>query len=476
MRFWQKIFIYGYIVLFIALDAIGIIWLSRDYSSMVQRETLSALSYHKAFQQSLYTSLTYWKELLSEAPDIYKSYQSDAVSKLIQSDGGARQILLVNGDNQVVFSNSYASVQAYVGKTMDNLDRNISYRMDKVDKKMLIVTASRFQTGNNTFLLYCINDISTLYNDQNDKIKEFIWFSTAICIIAAGLLGIISYLLTRPLRKLELSARHIAKGDYSMRAKTSGHDEVAVLSSQINVMADAVNKREHELQQELNRKQRFVEYLTHELKTPLTSVIAYADLLRTVEQEPYEVDEALTYISSEGKRLEAMSNKLMLMFHLKSGELALKPAPLRLIFKQVYDTLHPSLGKKNLTLALDDTGVTINMEKDLFKTLLFNLLDNAIKASPQDSTIHLRAKEEDNRTIIEIIDHGFGIPEKDMPHVLEPFYMVDKARTRQHNGAGLGLSLCREIIALHHASMEIESREGKGTCVRIVFIQGEGQA
>ncbi|MFT8312767.1 MAG: HAMP domain-containing sensor histidine kinase [Clostridium sp.] len=473
MRFWQKIFLSGYIVLFMAFNAIGILWLSRDYSDMVKRENSFALLSHQSFQQSLYTSLVYWKNQLGNSPDIYKVYQSDIILKLTQTRDNSRQVMVTNANNEIIFSNTSDAVRNHIEGTMNSLDKDISYGMYKLDKDRVIIAGNSFKVGEDSFNLYTINNITEEYNYQNKRINDYIKFGTIICIVAAGILGIISYLLTKPLRKLETITRRISEGDYSTRVPLVGHDEISHLTSQINLMAEAIDNREKELKKIAYQRQRFVENFTHELRTPLTSIIAYADLMRTVKQEPYEMDEGLSYISSEGKRLSSMSHKLMNMFHLKSGGLELKDTPLNIIFEQIYNILKLRLKEKDIVLKLHCDNISLNVERELFKTLLTNLLDNAIKASKAGDEIYLTAKEQDDKIIIKIIDKGFGIPEKELSYILEPFYMVDKARTRKHNGAGLGLSLCHEIAMLHHAVINIKSKEGKGTCVSIIFTKEE---
>ncbi|WP_158380942.1 sensor histidine kinase [Clostridium pasteurianum] len=452
---------------------IGILWLSRDYSDMVKRENSVALLAHQSFQQSLYTSLVYWKNQLADSPDIYKVYQSDIILKLTHTGDNSRQVIVTNSNNEIIFSNTSDTIKNNIENTMNKLDKDISYGMYKLDKDRVIIAGNSFKVGDDSFNLYTINNITEEYNYQNKKINDFIEFGSIICILAAGILGIISYLLTKPLRKLETITKHISEGDYSRRVPLVGNDEIYHLTEQINLMAETIDNREKKLKSIAEQRQRFVENFTHELKTPLTSIIAYADLMRTVKQEPYEMDEGLNYISSEGKRLSSMAHKLMTMFHLKSGDLELKTTPLDIIFEQVHDILKLRLKEKNIELKIHCDDISLNIERDLFKTLLINLLDNSIKASTYGDEIYLAGKEQDDKIIIEIIDKGFGIPEKELSYIMEPFYMVDKSRTRKHNGAGLGLTLCNEIVVLHHAVMNIKSEENKGTCVSIIFKKGK---
>jgi len=130
-------------------------------------------------------------------------------------------------------------------------------------------------------------------------------------------------------------------------------------------------------------------------------------------------------------------------------------------------SLKPILENRGLNLKVEIEDIWLTIDKELFKSLLYNLIDNAIKASTMGQTISLIGKSKEGHVLIKVVDEGIGIPEDEIDHIIKPFYMVDKIRTRKNGGAGLGLALCVEIARLHNGTISIESKVGKGTCVCI---------
>ena len=204
----------------------------------------------------------------------------------------------------------------------------------------------------------------------------------------------------------------------------------------------------------------------------MTSIIGYSDLLRHTRLDHEKTDRALEYIYKEGKRLEALSQRLMQIIYLENMEqLELKAVSIMKLFHDVYDAVELRLNQKNQRLEIVCEGdIILPMNDVLMISLLVNLIDNAYKASDDNSIIYLRAyKNEQDKLILEVEDKGKGIPEDELLKVMTPFYTLDQSRTRANNGAGLGLSLCSIIAAAHHADIGVESILGEGTVMKIVF-------
>ncbi len=225
-----------------------------------------------------------------------------------------------------------------------------------------------------------------------------------------------------------------------------------------------------------SHREEFIASFAHELKTPLTAIIGYADMLRSKDMTPKSRFTAADYIFSEGKRLEALSLKLMDIIVAGRQEFELKRFEVGYFIRSIAAVTVPSLSEDGITLDMRwETGV-IEVEPDLFKTLLINLVDNARKASRRNSAIELFGKVEDDGYAIYVRDHGRGMPQEELSRITEPFYMIDKSRSRAQNGAGLGLALCQRIAELHATKLEYESEEGKGTIVRILVNGGAADA
>lgn len=221
-----------------------------------------------------------------------------------------------------------------------------------------------------------------------------------------------------------------------------------------------------------NRREEFIASFAHELKTPLTAIIGYADMLRSKEMNPKTRFTAAGYIFSEGKRLEALSLKLMDIIVAGKQGFELKQYEIGYFIRSIAAVTVPSLSADGMTLDMRWEPGEIKVEPDLFKTLMINLVDNARKASKRNDTIELYGKSENGGYALYVKDHGRGMKKEELSKITEPFYMIDKSRSRAQNGAGLGLALCQRIAELHNTKLEYESSPGEGTTVRI-FLKEE---
>jgi len=223
-----------------------------------------------------------------------------------------------------------------------------------------------------------------------------------------------------------------------------------------------------------NRREEFIASFAHELKTPLTAIIGYADMIRSKEMSPKSRFTAAGYIFSEGKRLEALSLKLMDIIVAGKQGFDKKQFEVGYFIRSIAAVTVPSLSNDGITLDMRWEPGEIKVEPDLFKTLMINLVDNARKASKKNDIIELFGKAEPDGYSLYVRDHGRGMKKEELSKITEPFYMIDKSRSRAQNGAGLGLALCQRIAELHDTALQYESEPGKGTTVRI-FLKGDGQ-
>ena len=231
------------------------------------------------------------------------------------------------------------------------------------------------------------------------------------------------------------------------------------LAVQAAVTAAALAAAWHyEKLQALNdRQSRFVADLTHELKTPLTSMIGYADLLRSAPLDESRRRAAADAIYHESTRLESLSQQLLALQGLQTDGVTLAA-----VFADVARSLPDAV------LDCDaPAGAAVLAERVLLADLLRNLVLNALHAEPKDGTVHLTCAEAGGQWRLTVRDNGCGIPAGALPHLTEPFYRVDKARARANGGSGVGLALCAEIAAAFGTKLEFESTPGEGTTVAI---------
>lgn len=326
---------------------------------------------------------------------------------------------------------------------------------------------SSFAQGDLFFQMESHTSLNEIYSSAEalDTRCERIFLITELGCALLSLL--LSVLLTVPLRKLRRAARAYGEGNFKARVTARSHDEFGVLAAAYNQMADSIEDRIQELKAVNRRQEDFVANFAHELKTPMTGIIGYADLLSNGLPDEAATKEAADYILNEALRLEALSFKLMDLITLGRQDFLLEEAEVSELLQDAGMALAPAAEKRGVSFFVSaDTG-WIRAEYDLFKTLLLNLCDNAFKSGAK--TVLLQGKMTAAGYRVRVIDNGRGIPEQELTRLTEAFYMVDKARSRKEHGAGLGLALCERIAAIHGSGLHFDSKVGKGTAVTLLL-------
>ena len=255
--------------------------------------------------------------------------------------------------------------------------------------------------------------------------------------------------------------------DYALRTRMHTGDELEILSQGFDQMAGAVQDKVEALELSVQQRDDFVGAFTHELKTPMTGIIGYADLLRSMQPDPEEQREAAGAIFHEAQRLEALSGKLLQLMGLGEHAPQLVPVQLDSVFAEARRAVAPALN--GCILTMQSNGLTVQGDADLLCDLVINLVTNAAKASTPGSAIAVCAEQADGSIRLTVQDHGQGIPADKLARVVEPFYMVDKSRSRRQGGSGLGLALCSRIAQAHGGTLAMESELGKGTTVTVTL-------
>lgn len=310
--------------------------------------------------------------------------------------------------------------------------------------------------------IYVLSDIRPLKAVLRQMGLRFLAIG-AFCILAG--LGLIVFSVRgsmKPLQKLQRAAAQIAGGNYDRRVKVSSKDEVGTLALSFNHMADRVRQHVQELTQAAERQRLFTGAVTHEFKTPLTGILLSADSLQNTCMSEEEQQEALSSIVSQGKWLERLVQKLLKLLTL-GQELTLETISVPELLESVRESTAEVLIRQGVSLDIQYSTETLRGDRDLLRSALVNLVDNACKASQPGQTVQLTAAARG----IQVTDQGTGIPPDALAHVTEPFYMADRSRSKYQGGVGLGLALVQEITAAHGGTLEVESTPGAGTTVRI---------
>ena len=375
----------------------------------------------------------------------------------------------------------------YQYENENNLKNAIKTEVKPEEKQVLITyfstaegeiylqTTSRLNVNNKNYLLSIGHSLTPIYEVRNQQIEVLQNIFWVLLILGAFLSWIMTTILTRPLRKLARASKEIGKGNLSYRSRISSEDEIGALSREFDRMADRLEENILLLKESAEQQEQFMGAFTHELKTPMTSIIGYADLLRTQKLSPKDEIEALDYIFSEGKRLENMSLKMLDLFVADKKDFVMKECSPAGLTRYVAKHLQNVYGKQGIWIQIRAEEGNCLLEQDLFQTLLINLLDNARKAMEKGGIIYVFVKMTKHGCILAVQDQGKGIPKEAIMHLTEAFYRVDKARARSAGSAGLGLALCDKIVQLHHGMMHFESKEGVGTRVTVELNGGRNE-
>lgn len=306
--------------------------------------------------------------------------------------------------------------------------------------------------------LVIAQDAAPVWQARQARTRNALIVELLAMVLAGGLVLLLCRRMTRPLEQLEQASRQIAAGAYSQRTAIHGSDEIASLSRSFDEMAQAVEGTVQTLQQNARQKDDFVAAFTHELKTPMTSILGFADILRSGEVSPATRRTAADYIYHESKRLEALSGNLLALMGLEQQPPQLEAVPLG----RVLQSLRRALPQGSPVPTLPRSDAVVLAQPELLCDMLYNLIQNARKATPADGKVEVLLDETPTRLTIRVQDTGCGIPPQELARITEPFYMVDKSRAREQGGSGMGLALCARIAALHGTTLQFASVPSQG--------------
>lgn len=287
-----------------------------------------------------------------------------------------------------------------------------------------------------------------------------LWLAAMI----AGALGLVltaytAVRITRPLTELANAAKRLAQGDMSVKVRVYADDEIGEVSRAFNSMVDALQTMEEQ-------RKGFVANVSHELRSPITSIAGYLQgmLDGTIPQEEHQKYMQVVY--DETQRLTRLIRDLLDLSRIESGNVPMNPVDFNLneLMRRVLIKYEGRLEEKNMEVEAEfaDEPCLVHADMDRIEQVVSNLVDNAIKFCGQYGKLTLETRWEGAECVVTVADDGAGIDEKDLPHVFDRFYTVDKAHTAG-KGTGLGLSICKQILLQHGHDITVESVKGEGT-------------
>ena len=336
-----------------------------------------------------------------------------------------------------------------------------------VQGRRLLIAGSSTSVGGKSYDVYVVEDVTDVYA----RIRRMAWIFAGVSIAAIALGAVVVMLLvrrsTKPITSLSGAAKEIADGAYEKRVMIRTKDEIGTLGKDFNRMADAVETKISELSERNERQRLFIGGVTHEFKTPMTGLILHAGLLRRANLSEDERDASLAHIEAQTQWLERLTQNL-LKLTTSDEEIELQSVSIPELLEDIKEGVEAKLNERGAALSVQCETDTLVLNPDLMRSLLNNLIVNAANAYDADAPEKPILLTVTGKTF-SVSDRGRGIPKEAIDRIFEPFFRVDKSRSKKQGGSGLGLALVKAIADAHGAAITVDSEPGKGTTVSVTL-------
>ncbi len=291
-----------------------------------------------------------------------------------------------------------------------------------------------------------------------------------LILLVAAIVGfVLFYWMTGRLRSLSHTIQEFRRGKTAARSRVSGQDEIGVLGQNFNEMADTIVANMEDLRNTDRLRRELIANVSHDLRSPLSTIQGYLETA-LMKQDELSRDQLREYLDIGLKNTSSLNGLVSQLFELsKLDAKQVEPEMEHFNLAELLQDLVMQFGERarqaGVELELEHPGELDAVYADigLVERVLGNLIDNAIKYTPEGGKVFVKPANTVEGVRIEVRDTGSGIPEEDLPHIFERFYRVEKSRGRGRGGAGLGLSICKKIVELHGSALSVESRPSEGT-------------
>lgn len=464
MKFSYKILLWTIIIMAGAFGISGHIFVNYVFETSLEREINQSMNDTNILQFAFETAAL-------NIPSKYEVLQDRAIEEigatLDAGNGGATRLIRISDETRTPLYSSEGFAEETDFLNLINEETRI-YQVIKQNDRYYVQTGTVINALDRIVYLETMKDVTAVYEERTQGFTVYRKVAILVLLLSSVVMYFISYWLTKPIRLLTQATKKMAGGDYGYRAGKISNDEMGILTEDFNQMANTLEENIHKLEDEVRSREDFIGAFSHELKTPLTAIIGYADLLRSHKLDEEKALLSANYIYTEGKRLETMSFRLLDLIVTKRGAVAFQTVNVEALFGYLKD-MYAVHTAPAMDFRFSYEPGCVWAEQNLILTVLSNLVDNACKASEPQSMIEIVGKREESGYRFVVRDYGVGIPADECRKITEAFYMVDKSRSRSHNGAGLGLALCTQILKLHGSELMIESTPGEGSLIGFVL-------
>lgn len=424
--------------------------------------------YYKSVEQSLNEKAeslaTFYKQYLN------KNYAnlSDSLAPLVENNTKQQniEIQIIDKKGNVLLSSEIVSAEKIQTNDFQKaLKGEVStWTGNNIDTNEKVMSASSAIKDLDSNTIAVIRVVTSL-EDVNNLILKYLFLSMTLLIVILICIFISSTILSKtiiePVKEVNDIARKMSKGQFNERINKHYNDEIGELSDTLNYMASEILKAEE-------MKNDFISSVSHELRTPLTAIKGWGETILTGSfEDKEEIEKGVKVILRESDRLKNMVDELLDFSKIEGNKLVLnmEKTDIKEEIEEILRLYDGRAKKERISLQSKFTEniPELSVDRNRFKQVIINILDNAMKFSPKDSNILINVSTLENELIIEIIDNGYGIAKEDLPKIKDKFFKGNSKKS----GSGIGLAVCDKIIKLHGGSLEIKSELNKGTNVII---------
>ena len=300
----------------------------------------------------------------------------------------------------------------------------------------------------------------TDYLTENRELTDFLLLILIIYTMSFIILATVIITIFRSIRKISLATAAYAAGNFDVRIESKRRDEIGLLANTLDYMAAELSMRQED-------QRKFISNVSHDFRSPLTSIKGYAEAMRDGTIPVEMQGKYLGIIISEAERLQGLTENLLELnkYGAKGYYVDLKVFDLNELIRRIVDTFDGRCREKGITIEMNllEPETKVKADQERIAQVLHNLIDNALKFSHMDSKSVISTTERNGKIYTSVRDFGVGIPRDSLKKVWERFYKTDPSRGKDKRGTGLGLPIVKEIIEAHKENINVISTEGVGT-------------
>ncbi|MDD7546670.1 MAG: ATP-binding protein [Bacilli bacterium] len=401
-------------------------------------------------------------ELQNECSLVIKGYKLDDISYLESIEDSSLRVTLIDLEGNVIFDNQLdeSEMENHASREEFKEAKENGYGISKRYSSSLLKTFY--------YVAYKLDNNITRVSKVADSTLYILFINLWPLYIVAIVLIICSILLGFLLSKKIVDPINNINLEHPL--ENNKYKEIEPLLIRIEAQKNELMKENEEVLNASKVRQEFTSNVSHELKTPLHVISGYAELIKEGIVKDSDVKEFGEKIYSEASRMSKLVEDIMKISKLESDKTIEKTQlKLKNIVVAIVDSLMIEADKKNVKFKLSLNDCTISGNYDSIYSLIFNLVDNAIKYNKTNGKITIKLQEVSNNVILSVKDTGIGIPKEDLDRIFERFYRVDKSRSKDSGGTGLGLAIVKHSLIVNNATIKVESELKKGSTFTVTF-------